>query len=53
MKRKVDCVQLPLEIILLGLPHIVKAASEICPTIRVSSYQRELFSVERLTSCQT
>ena len=45
--------QLSVEIILLELPHIVNAAPETWPNPRASSYQRELFSAERLTSCQT
>ena len=45
--------QLSVQIILLGLPHIVNAASEAWPNPRPSSYQRELFFAERLTSCQT
>ena len=44
MKRKVNCGHLSVEITLLGLPHIVKVASEKWPNLRVS--------VERLTSCQ-
>ena len=53
MKRKVDCGQLSVEITSLGLLHIVKAASETWPNTRVSSFQREFFSAERLMSCQT
>ena len=45
--------QLSVKIILLGLPHIVNAAPEAWPNPRPSSYQRELFFAERLTSCQT
>ena len=46
MKRKVNCSQLFVEITLLGLPHIVKAASETSPNPRVSSFQQELFYAE-------
>ena len=39
VKRKVNCGELSLEITLLGLPHIVKAASEtwLNPRVRVNS----------------
>ena len=49
MKRKVNCGQLLIEKTLLGLPHVVKAASEIWPNPRVKvnftvawSFQQEL-----------
>ena len=35
VKRKFNCVELSVEITLLGLPHIVKAASETYPNPRV------------------
>ena len=38
MKRKANCGQSFAEIILLGLPNIVKAASETWSDPRVSSY---------------
>ena len=41
MKQKVNCDELPVEITLLGLPHMVKAASETWPNPHVSSFQRE------------
>ena len=41
MKQKVNCDELPVEITLLGLPHMVKAASETWPNPCVSSFQRE------------
>ena len=53
MKRKVNCGKLSVEITLLGLPHIVKATYETWPNPHVSFFKRELFSAERLTSCQT
>ena len=42
MKRKVNCGELPVEITLFGLPHIVKTAGETWPNPRVSSFQEEL-----------
>ena len=51
MKRKVNWSQLSVEIFLLGLPH--KVTSETWPNPRVSSFQREFSSAERLASCKT
>ena len=44
MKQKISWGQLSVEMVLLGLPQIVKAASITWPNPRVTSYQRELFS---------
>ena len=41
MKLKVNCSELSLEITLLGLPHMVKAASETWPNPHLSSFQWE------------
>ena len=43
MKQKVNCDELPVEITLLGLPHMVKAASETWQNPHVSSFKREPF----------
>ena len=41
MKRKVNCGELSVEITLLGLPHMVKAASETWPNPRVTARLHE------------
>ena len=41
MKQKVNCDELPVEITLLGLPHMVKAASETWPNPRVTARLHE------------
>ena len=41
MKQKINCGELSIEITLLGLPHMLKAASETWPNPRVSSFQRK------------
>ena len=48
MKRKIHCGKLSLEITLLGLPHIVKAAFETWPNprVKVNSAIAESFQQE-------
>ena len=41
MKQKINCGELSVAITLLGLPHMLKAASETWPNPQVSSFQRE------------
>ena len=50
MKRKVNCCELPLEKILIGLPHIVKAASETWPNslVKVNSTLTRSFKQKTL-----
>ena len=49
MKQKVNCSKLSAEVPLLGLPHMVKAASETWLNPRVKYFNES--TTERLTPC--